>query len=232
MTPLRMLRLLWVGLKGLAAIVVLYAVGAVIGAVFAKPGEIARPTTGNTTKVLLVAGLIHHDFLLPLDQTTRQHFALLEKAGIDTGHPDARWLVIGWGARDFYTTTGTYGDLQISSVVKGMFGDRSVMRVDLAGRLPDAIRTRALSLTDRQYSALLKAISASFQRDDLGQPIALNIAGFSSTDMFFKAQGRFDLLRNCNSWVGRMLRASGLRFGRWTPTPFAVSLSHWLHQSP
>ena len=31
--------------------------------------------------------------------------------GIALDHPEARWLVLGWGARDFYTTVGTYSDV-------------------------------------------------------------------------------------------------------------------------
>lgn len=226
------MRLVRGGLKWLVAFVVLYAVSAVIGALVAKPAEIATLTTGATTTVMLVRGPIHYDFLLPLDGATRQHFVGLESAGIKITHPGARWLVIGWGAREFYTTTGSYSDVKVGAVVKGIFGDSSVMRVDLAGPLPDEIETKALTLTAPQYRALLGAISASFRRDDLGRPIAVDTDGFSQSDMFFQAQGRFDLLRTCNSWVGGMLRAAGLRFGWWTPTPYAVTFSHWLYQSP
>lgn len=49
--------------------------------------------------------------------------------------------------------------------------------------------------------------------------------GFGPTDRFFAAHGRFDILRTCNTWISDMLRAAGLRFGAWTPTPYAVTLS-------
>jgi diacylglycerol kinase (ATP) len=55
-------------------------------------------------------------------------------------------------------------------------------------------------------------------------------AGLSETDRFFEAKGHFDIIRTCNIWISRMIRAAGLNFGAWTPTPCAVNLSQkWHH---
>lgn len=219
-----------------AAILSYFAI-ALIGAIAVKSGGATGSTTGlavpkpdELVQVLLISSPIHYDFLLPLNDVTRQEFGFLGAAGLALDHPQAQWLSIGWGAREFYTTTGTYGDLQAGAILKALFGDRSVMRVDLAGGLPDQATTRQLSLAPAHYRALLSAISSSFARDDQGQVVVLDAAGFSATDRFFQAHGRFDLLRTCNVWIGQMLRAADLRFGWWTPTPYAVTLSHWLYQ--
>ena len=56
-------------------------------------------------------------------------------------------------------------------------------------------------------------------------PIPGPAAGFTDTDRFFEARGRFRIFRTCNTWISRILRAAGLRFGIWTPTRYAVTLS-------
>lgn len=57
--------------------------------------------------------------------------------------------------------------------------------------------------------------------------VALPYAGFTDTDAFFPAVGPFNLTRTCNVGVGERLRAAGLPFGAWTPTPQSVRLSLW-----
>ena len=98
------------------------------------------------------------------------------------------------------------------------------MRVDVVGTLSRDLPVRHLLLTDRQYAALLAAISESF-----AGTTPLPQKGFGETDLFYPAVGRFYLGRTCNVWVGNMLRAAGLRFGLWTPLPVSVSLSHWIY---
>ena len=176
--------------------------------------------------MLLVRGPIHYDFLLPLDAQTREHFAFLRADGFDLDHQQAQWLVMGWGGRDFYTTTGTYRDVNARAVWRGVTGDASVMRVDLAGDLPTDLRSRPLNMTAAQYTALVDAIANSFD----GSP-AIAINGYNDFDSFYPARGRFDITRTCNDWVGRMIRAAGLRFGVWTPMAASVSLSYWLYQT-
>lgn len=176
----------------------------------------------------MVAGPIHYDFLLPLTQTTTSVFDFLSVADFPITHPDARWLVIGWGARDFYTTTGTYRDVSAGAIWRGLTGDASVMRVDVAGTLSTSIPVRQISLTADEYDRLLTAIRRSFASDSSGAPVLLPQLGFSSTDLFYQANGQFNLFQTCNVWIGQMLRDAGVRFGWWTPTPYAVTLSHWL----
>lgn len=226
------MRIIRRALLGFGAFVLLYAVGAVAGAIIVKPDRAAHEPRADLVEVLLVAGPIHYDFLLPLNAATQEEFAFLQKSGLTLDHPAAEWLVMGWGAREFYTATGTYSDLEIKTVLKGLFGDQSVLRVDLAGRLPKHLETRALYLSKVQFRALLHSISSSFRRENAGQVIKLDHMGFSETDVFFEAVGRFDMFRTCNVWVGRQLNAAGMRFGIWTPTPYAITLSHWLFQSP
>ena len=212
-------------------LVALYAVLSIGFAAVPGP-RAAVPAAGATVDVFLVAGPIHYDFLLPADAATRARFGFSEPAGVPLSHPQVKWIVVGWGAQDFYTSVGTYRDVSLRAAWRGLTGDGSVMHVDVAGALPPGLDRRELALGVKQYAALLDSILAGFAHDEAGQPKALAALRHGTSDAFFEARGRFDAVRTCNAWIGQMLRAAGLRFGLWTPLPYSVSLSHWLWQTP
>lgn len=209
----------------LPALVGLYLLAAAAGAVIPGRVQEASAKDGPPVTILLVAGPIHYDVLLPLTAETRAAFAPLGPHGLPVDAPGAEWLIIGWGAREFYTTTGSYADLSLAAVWRSFTGDASVLRVDVAGPLRAGLDLPAATLTAGQYSQLLAAISDSFRRDRAGALVPIPGPGFGPTDRFFAAHGRFDILRTCNTWISDMLRAADLRFGAWTPTPYAVTLS-------
>ena len=90
-------------------LVLTYSGAALIGGLVPARGERGE----GDIRAYLVRGPIHYDFLLPLTAATRDSFAFLREAGFELNHPDAKWLVIGWGAKDFYTTAGTYKDVNL-----------------------------------------------------------------------------------------------------------------------
>lgn len=211
-------------------IVFAYCLAALMGAVIPS-GSAKTPTTARSHQVLLVAGPIHYDFLLPLDEPTRAQFQFLNASGLPISHPDARWLVIGWGAHGFYTTTD-YQDLTAATLLKAAFGDRSVLRAEVLGHLNSLPDLPSLSFDAAEYQAFLLAIADSFEQPETAPLQSLNLPGFTPGDRFYAAQGSFHLFRTCNTWISRMIQASGRRFGLWTPMPYSVGLSHWLFAGP
>ncbi|WP_303435327.1 TIGR02117 family protein [Octadecabacter sp. 1_MG-2023] len=174
-------------------------------------------------EIILVAGLIHYDILLPVDDATLTSFEFLEGAGVPLRHPLVRWLAVGWGSEAFYTTTGNYSSLSASTVMKAATGDDGVMRFEVTGALP--VHPRLLRI--RVSEAQLAALRASILSDLDATPRALPLSGFTPTDVFFPAAGRFNALRTCNVWISDKLSDAGLTSGAWTPTPYAVTVSLW-----
>lgn len=185
------------------------------------PGRTADLPTGDTVEIALLYGPIHVDFLLPATAETREAFGFAATAGVLVAHPDVRHLLVGWGARDFYTTAGTFADITAGATLRAITGDRSVLRIDVIGDFPQGFDPPRLQLSQAQYAALLDAIAAT-----ASGPAILG-AGHTGTDGFFEAAGRFHLFRTCNTWVSRMLRQAGVPAGIWTPTPYAVRLGLW-----
>lgn len=168
----------------------------------------------------LLQGPIHTDILVPLTPETRTRFAFAEGAGVPVTHPEAHWLMFGWGSAAFYTTAGTYADITASAVLTAATGDSAVIRLDVTGPLPKLDNLRYLQLSEAQFQALLDQMTGSF-----ASQTALDHPGFTALDAFFPAKGRFHALRTCNAWLGETLRASGIPFGLWTPANWSVSFS-------
>jgi uncharacterized protein (TIGR02117 family) len=205
-------------LAAILALPVLCLMASVILPLIPGPGpDLSGPATHQ---IGLLQGPIHTDILFPLTPETRTRFAFAEVAGVPLNHPDAEWLVLGWGSAAFYTTAGTYADITASAVLTAAKGDGAVIRLDALGPLPPLPNLRFLHLSEAQFQALLDQTTAAVA----GQT-KLDHTGFTGTDAFFPARGHFSLLRTCNVWLGETFRASGIPFGLWTPANWSVTLS-------
>lgn len=200
----------------------LYFAAGFVGAVI--PGKHADLPAGTDVLIGLARAPIHYDFLLPLSPDLRARYGFAESAGVPINAPEAEWLMVGWGSEAFYTTAGSYGDIKPATVFTAITGDKAVLRLDVAGDVSAVEGIAYFTLSAAQYQALLTSLDSNFQRDQTGAALPLG-AHFNDHDAFFAAKGDFSILHPCNAWVGETLRAAGVPFGIWTPTPQAVELS-------
>ena len=167
--------------------------------------------------MLLLKGPIHTDIAVPVTPEFVARFGWLD-AYLPVPIDRAGWVVFGWGARDFYTSTGGYRDLSPGPVWRAISGDTAVMRVDLIAPEWTPQDVIVISLGPDQQQRLFEAIAAGF-----ATPVAaLDHPGFTSADRFFAGAGRFDAFRTCNVWVGQVLAAAGVDVGRWTPFTWSL----------
>ncbi|ABD54598.1 DUF2459 domain-containing protein [Jannaschia sp. CCS1] len=202
-------------------LVVLYLGAAGLGGLV--PGRAADLPPGDDVQIGLLYGQIHVDFLLPATSETRAALGFARAGGVAVDAPDVGYFIVGWGARDFYTQVPEWADLNATATIRAITGDASVLRVDTTSPRIFFDQVPQISLSAAQYAALLAEISATAAPGAIG----LEVQGHRPTSGFVEARGRFHVFRTCNTWVGRVLRASGVPMGTWTPTPYAVRLSLW-----
>ena len=188
--------------------VLLYLAAGTLGGLI-RTGKVADSADAV---VLLLPSPIHTDIVLPVTPEVRRAFAFLADAGQPITDPATTWIVVGWGAHDFYQRTRTAGDLRLRPALRAIMGDSAVMRIETGGAGWDTSRLSRVSLTAAQFTRLVTGIRASVSR-----PVPLPGPGFTPWDAFYPATGRFTLWRTCNVWVGDMLRQAGARVGIWTP---------------
>ncbi len=124
--------------------------------------------------------------------------------------PDAAFLELGWGDRDYFPAKETTLRMTLDAALKPT---PAVMHMAGRAHLPQGTRPGSsvvrLMLTERAFERLVRAIADGFERPAgaRAQPIA---PGLTARSHFYPAEGRFHLFNTCNTWTARMLRAAGI----------------------
>ena len=127
-------------------------------------------------------------------------------------------VAFGYGNREFYLNTPTWGDLSPRTAALALFGSGpSLLHVEHDHRPRPDEYTRPLTITPAQYRRLADYIRARFRLDENGRTVPLLGRGYSDWDMFYEANGGYSFVMTCNEWTGRALRSAGIRTGVWTP---------------
>jgi uncharacterized protein (TIGR02117 family) len=79
-------------------------------------------------------------------------------------------------------------------------------------------------ISHEQYRRLVDHVLGSFRRDEGGRFSRIEQGAYGANDAFYHAHGSYHALNTCNCWVGRGLKAAGVRTGWFTPLPRTVSL--------
>jgi uncharacterized protein (TIGR02117 family) len=216
-------------LRRIAAGLLAIGLAILLGALVPRPLRAGEEDGPATRRILVITNPIHTDIAIPIDTIVRTRFAFLEEAGSAAWHPEARWLVFGWGGRAFYLETPTWSELKAGPVLKALTVDRSAMHIDVVREVAEPHpAVTAFEIGEDAFERLTAFIDASFRRAD-GRPILIPGASYMGSDRFYEAEGFFNALVGCNTWTARALREAGLQTGWWNPLPVTLAASLRLH---
>jgi uncharacterized protein (TIGR02117 family) len=151
------------------------------------------------------------------------HAALvLRKADLSRGlvpeqdhFPEAEYLEIGWGDRDYFPATEESVGLALRAA---LWSRGSVLHVvGFRGAIKDYFTEGEiieLALSRESFRRLSEFVSASFIRADSIMP-AQSQPGLVANGRFYPASGRFSILRTCNTWLAEALKSAGLGISPW-----------------
>lgn len=217
-------------LQAAAGLIVAVGLALLLGALLPRSVE-DLPADGGRNEIVLVANPIHTDIALPATPQVLSRLAFLGRDGLPLDHPALGAILVGWGGREFYTRTPTWGDLTLGAAFASVTLDDSVLRFALIPALdPDLPGTRRLTLSDAQFEALLSFIETTIERDASGAPVVVAGAGYSPFDRFYEATGWFNIAIGCNVWTSAALAHAGIATGLWTPLPQTLLASLRWHQ--
>ena len=168
------------------------------------------------------SNLVHSDLILPVDLLSPEL-----KAGLVLD-PGTTHLAFGWGDKQFYANTPTWGDLTLKNAwVALMVPSESAMHVI---RLTNAQKFwYPLNLCEKQLAYLNEYILRRFKTKANGEKIHLDGLGYGPRDDFYLAKGNFSCFFTCNSWVNEGLKYIGKPACLWTP--FSLGLQ-WKYPKP
>jgi len=199
----------------LVLLVVAYLAAAALGAGLAVNGGREPPAEG--VRIYVADNGVHTDLILPAaafrDFARPEHLA-------DPRYGAEPYLAFGWGDRDFYLHTATWGDVNPWRVAKAMVGAGStVLHVAHIPEPRAGGSVKTLLLRPDEYRRLVEHVRATVAAGPV-------VRGYGGRDAFYSAKGGYSAIRTCNEWTGRGLRKAGVRMGIWTPLPWGVML--WL----
>jgi uncharacterized protein (TIGR02117 family) len=164
---------------------------------------------------------IHTDLVLPASSKVidwRNYLHLKDFPGADTTFSH---FAFGWGNRRFYMETPEWRNLSLDVALSAALGiGKSAMHVYYEPRPPKpGKRVIQLNLSEEQYAELVKYIFNTFRKDENGRFLPIKSKGYTSTDNFYEANGKFSLLKTCNGWTNSGLKAAGVETVAWAPVP-------------
>jgi len=193
----------------LVGLVVAYLAAAALGAGLAVNGGREPPAEG--VRIYVADNGVHTDLILPAaafrDIARPEHLR-------DPRYGAEPYLAFGWGDRDFYLHTATWGDVNAWRVAKAMVGAGStVLHVAHVPEPRAGGPVRTLLLRPEEYRRLVEHVRTSFAAGPV-------VRGYGVRDAFYTARGGYSAIRTCNEWTGRGLRKAGVPMGIWTPLPW------------
>lgn len=210
--------LLWIGATFLALPLAYFTAALVLGLVPANPGW-REPPEGEGVTIFLRTNGVHTWITMPkvTAEMDWRPFAPPEHLG-DPRYGWSSHVAIGYGNRNFYLETPTWGDLTLHNALSAGFGrGSSLLHVEHIHDPVPGANQRPIRLSSGQYRRLSRFIQASFRPGPDGRLVPLLGRGYAEWDMFYEARGTYNLFLTCNEWTGRALRAAGVRIGLWTP---------------
>jgi uncharacterized protein (TIGR02117 family) len=124
--------------------------------------------------------------------------------------PSAEYLEFSWGDRDYFPAP----DGGFAMALKAAFwSSGSILHVvgfkDAVEKVYPGADIIRISLSEEGFHRLIKFISDTFSRPHPPAPAEAR-PGLVSNSGFYLAEGKFSLLRTCNTWVAEALSAAGL----------------------
>ncbi len=131
-------------------------------------------------------------------------------AGLRYRFPDAKYLVFGWGNRNFYETANPGMRMAVAS----LFPSASVVLVQGFSKPPQQERApgadiRWLCISSAGTHRLDVFLDGYLQKDGRGEPVSVQPGPMPNSE-FFASTGTYDAFHTCNTWTVEALRASGL----------------------
>jgi uncharacterized protein (TIGR02117 family) len=172
------------------------------GCAVAPASSPAPARADEVRQVLVLDHGLHAGLLIARNDLLQVLPALADTLG------QGEWVELGWGDEVFYRTPQAGLGLALQALLRPTPAVLHVRGISVDPRRLGEREPIALHLNATGYRRLLAFIGASFSRPAPGQPDDLG-PGLYRDSRFYRAEGRYSLLRTCNTWLAEALSASG-----------------------
>ena len=178
--------------------------------------------TGNSEKnnsIYLNSNGVHLNIIIPKDQLDSNLLV-----GLKYNEHD-QYFAFGWGDRNFYLETPTWGDLTFKNAFVALFL-KSPTLIHLTRYSASRGDWAEIKVDKDQLKKINQHIYDSFYNDLQNNKVLLPDKGYSNNDDFYEALGSYSYYKTCNSWVNTGLKNVGIKACLWTPFEFRLLGMH------
>lgn len=200
-------------------------IGLYLVAVFTLP-KITFSGAKQDEKVLcyLKSNGSHIDLVMPIATDKFDWLEKLNVAHIDYKDSIFNWVAFGWGDKNFYLNTPTWGDLTLSTAFKaGFWLGNGAMHVTYYADISSSERCIPFYLSEKQSIDLYHFILNDFKIDDASQPVFIETnMNYGPRDCFYESTKKYSLFHTCNTWVNDALKCAETKHCLWTALEFGI----------
>ncbi len=174
-----------------------------------------------TIEIWLMKSGVHTDFVVPVKTKIKDWSKEFPYENTNAKDSTTSLIAIGWGDKNFYMNTPTWGDLTFNTAISAMAGlGSSSIHVTYYYNVLSDRPVISLKLSENQYRKLVKYIESSLYRNKKNQAIFIQPrikAVMGENDAFYEARSSYSVFKTCNSWINSGLKASNKKACLWTP---------------
>lgn len=204
----------------IATIFTLYLLAAWLGSAIPRNSGWTEPDAAREAgiEIMVETNGVHTGIVMPIVSDVKDWRTTFPSAALPTPSGELpTHVAIGWGEREVFLNTPTWGDLRAATALRVAFtGGDVVMRVGHYVRPAPSEYHRPLRLRPDEYARLVREIEATLPPLPPGQT-RVSHDSFEMGARNYDARGRYTLLNTCNQWVSDALAEAGVRMGWWTP---------------
>ena len=166
----------------------------------------------------------HVDLVMPI-QTA--HYNWLDKLNlehIEYSDSTFNWVAFGWGDKNFYLNTPTWGDLTFSTAFKAAFWLGSgAIHVTYYQDLSSSDRCVPFYISPTQCNQMYRFILNDFVVDTNQTPVFIDTEmNYGPRDCFYESNKKYSIFHTCNTWVNDALKYVNTKHCLWTALEFGV----------
>ena len=174
-----------------------------VGCIAATPVVPHVGSAPRTEAIYVISGGWHTELGLPLETLSGP------LAALKSDFPNARYLVFGWGARDYYMAKNP----GIEDLLRAATPGPAVMLVIPLELSPEAFfgasNVFVLPATQEGVQRLSQFLSDYLTNDERGTFRRVGTGPYPQS-VFYASTGTYNLGHTCNTWTAEALRVAGL----------------------
>lgn len=197
--------------------IALYLLSAFVCKFITTNNDYVAPEKG--IEVFLISNGVHADICLPLANNDTLWSKYFDVKDFSTLKNKPKYILLGWGDKDFFLHTPTWADLTVKTAFKASFIPSSAaLHVSYLTDDPQLSETTKSFKINKVSLKKIEHYIISYVQLKNNSPILIDCCRYPNVhDNFYEANGTYHLFKTCNNWTNNVIKEAGVKTSIWAP---------------